>query len=256
MTSRSKYASIYGVVHEAIKSKIPRLHFKPEGWIEPSDPEFLDQFTAFLVSEGFNPQGLIFSGLDGTPVINGESLPRKKGIYAMNVAGWRSTFTQPGKHNPAMYADAYGIKCIGLYDRTQLAEAYLPKHARRDPIDEEYQDLVKPIDLVEPTISIDRLYDPPSTDVIDVGAERYEVPIDLIYRDEDFEIRDQDTSIEDALKGEDLVNLPLDYVIEEGVLHRNYPEDPDARPADALVGIVFFESFQPKRDRRGPRYRF
>ena len=233
--------------HEKQKPKVPELHLKFDTWVEPSDPEFLDALVELIANNGFNPDELVFSGFDGTPLLEGKPLKRNAGIYAMNLTGWRRTLNQPGKNNPAMYAGE--VPCIGLYDASQLAEVYLPKHHRKDPIDEDYQDLTTPIDLIDPTISVEQEYEPPTIERVEVGGEIYDAPIDPIYRDEAFEIRDNDRAIKDALKGENLADLPKGYIVEEGVVHRSYPDDPNASPEDALVGIVFFERFKPDSKR-------
>lgn len=109
--------------HEAIKQKIPQLHFKPEGYLSSGDAEFLDELKTFLEANGFDPGDLIYSGFDATEVAKGEPVPRHPFIFAMNEAAWRNA-VKYRETNPAGYAEGWETPCIGLYDRNQLAQAY------------------------------------------------------------------------------------------------------------------------------------
>jgi len=109
--------------YEAVRPKIPQLHFKAEGYISSSDVEFLEHFLNFLKDKGFKPEDLIFSGFDGTSVAKGESIQRHPIIFGMNEAGWREAIrTLEG--NPAEYAESWDTPCVGIYDKSQLAEVY------------------------------------------------------------------------------------------------------------------------------------
>jgi hypothetical protein len=106
---------------EKINKKIPEIRFKPEGYVSSSSEEFLDEFLEALKTRGFKPEDLIFSGFDGALPVQSESAPEH--IFGMNEAGWRGAI----KHfvsNPADYAEGWDTPCIGLYDRTDLAEIY------------------------------------------------------------------------------------------------------------------------------------
>lgn len=109
--------------HEALKQKIPKLHFKPEGYISSNSEEFLDAMLELLRAEGFDPDNLIYSGFDGTKAARGEEIPKYEYIFAMNEAGWREAIKKDDS-NPAEYADGWQTPCIGLYDRSQLAHVY------------------------------------------------------------------------------------------------------------------------------------
>jgi hypothetical protein len=109
--------------HEAIKPKIPEMHFKPEGYVSSGSDEFLEAFLDELKTNGYETKDLVFSGFDGTDVASGEEVPRHPYIFAMDVAGWR-TANRRVVENPATYAEGWKIPCIGLYDKNQLAEVY------------------------------------------------------------------------------------------------------------------------------------
>lgn len=109
--------------HEAVKHKIPELHFKPEGYASTGDAEFLDELLGMLRAKGFDPNSLVFSGFDGTSVARGETIPRHLSIFGMNENGWRKAIKEL-ESNPAEYAEGWDTPCIGLYDKSQLAEVY------------------------------------------------------------------------------------------------------------------------------------
>lgn len=106
---------------EKSKKKIPEIRFKPEGYVSSGSKEFLDGFLETLQAKGFEPENLVFSGFDGA--LPAKSEPASEHIFGMNEAGWRGAI----KHfvsNPADYAEGWDTPCIGLYDRTDLAEIY------------------------------------------------------------------------------------------------------------------------------------
>jgi hypothetical protein len=109
--------------HEALKQNIPHLKFIPEAYYSSSDPEFLDAFLELLRKNNFDPDQLVFSGFEGKDFVRGGEIPKYPYIFAMNEAGWREV-RRPGEQNPADYAQGWDIPCIGLYDKTQLAEIY------------------------------------------------------------------------------------------------------------------------------------
>lgn len=117
--------------HEEIAQKLPQLHFNPEGYVSPSDVEFMDQFFSMLRSNGYDPEGLVFSGLDGTKFARGEPVPRYQAIFAMNEAGWKKAI-KTHYQNPAQYAEGWETPCIGLYDKQQLAQVYSADHHIED----------------------------------------------------------------------------------------------------------------------------
>lgn len=121
--------------HEAPKPKIRELHFKPEGYTSSSDIEFLEEFLGFIKDKGFNPDKVVFSGFDGTPLVKGEPLPQHPSIYMMNEAAWRNSIKM-GISNPAEYADGWEVPCVGLYEREQLAHVYSSKMHLDDPIED------------------------------------------------------------------------------------------------------------------------
>ena len=45
--------------------------------------------------------------------------------------------------------------------------------------------------------------------------------------------------LSDIIPGSPIVDLPKDKHVEEVVIHKDYPANPDASPMDALVGIVY-----------------
>jgi hypothetical protein len=47
--------------------------------------------------------------------------------------------------------------------------------------------------------------------------------------------------ITDIVPGDALAGRPSSEVVNEVVIHKDYPQNPDASPADALLGIVVFE---------------
>lgn len=109
---------------EALKSKIPELHFEPEGYTTSGDPEFLDQLLEYLRSSGYDPDNLLFSGIEGKEISGGKDIPRHGGVFAMNQAGWRKALNLK-EANPAMYAAKKAdVPCIALYDRDQMAHIY------------------------------------------------------------------------------------------------------------------------------------
>lgn len=108
---------------ELVKEKTPELRFKPEGYISTGNPEFLDELLSMLRGRGFDPDNLVFSGFDGTNLARGEVMPRHPTIFGMNEAGWRKAIKKLDS-NPAEYAEGWDMPCIGLYDRSQLAEVY------------------------------------------------------------------------------------------------------------------------------------
>lgn len=95
----------------------------PEGYWSPADATFLDTLKDAIIAHGLEPDQLVFSGFDGTEIKTNKTLPRHHHIFAMDEAGWREAI---GRHeqNPAQYAMDYDTPCIGLYDRSQLAEPY------------------------------------------------------------------------------------------------------------------------------------
>lgn len=109
--------------HEKPKQRIPEVEFKSEGYVSSADVEFLDKFLETLKAKGFEPDELVFSGFDGTSTTKGEAIPRHSSIYGMNEAGWRKAIKELDA-NPAEYAEGWDTPCIGLYDKSQLAEVY------------------------------------------------------------------------------------------------------------------------------------
>lgn len=162
--------------------KIPHLHFKPEQIVTEDDPEYFDELLQFLKSRGYDTKNLLYCGFDGKDIAKGEPVPKYPFIYAMNEAGWREALRL---HSETPTAHAFGgeMPVLGLYDRTQLADAR--PHG-----------------------------------------------IDL---DEDYSERIEHAEIE---KRENLSDLPADKIIDETVVHKDYP---DASPTDALLGIVFLD---------------
>ena len=110
--------------HETTEQKkITKLHFRPEGYPSSGDVEFLTSFLEKIRASGFEPDNLIFSGFDGTPVTRGKTIPRHLSIFGMNEAGWRNAI-KGLDDTPADYAEGWDTPCIGLYDKFQLAEVY------------------------------------------------------------------------------------------------------------------------------------
>jgi len=108
--------------HEAIKQKnILKVQFSPEIYISSSDVEFLDEFLKELRQCNLDPDDLVFSGFDGKQAAAGENIPVYPYIFAMNETGWRNALKYRD-YNPAQYAEEWEIPCIGLYDKSQLAE--------------------------------------------------------------------------------------------------------------------------------------
>jgi hypothetical protein len=178
--------------HEAPKHKIPQLHFQPEQFATEDDPEFFDELLLFLQDHKYDTDNLLYSGFDAQELIMGRGIPKYDVIYAMNEAGWRKAL-KLRTENPASHAFGAKVPALGLYDRTQLAEA-------------------RPHGMVQD---------------LDSYSERI-----------------GHSEIE---KRESLTDLPADRVIEETVVHKDYP---GASPTDALLGIVFLQPFgsKPARD--------
>lgn len=118
--------------HERRKQKnIRQLRFKPEGYVSPGDTEFLDELLDTLKASGFDPEGLVFSGFDGTEAAKGQPMPKYSYIFAMNEAGWKAA-VKDHEENPAEYAEGWDTPCIGLYDRGQLTHVYSSNIDQKD----------------------------------------------------------------------------------------------------------------------------
>ena len=193
--------------HEAVKQKIPELHFKPEGYISSDSAEFLDEFLGFLRSKGLDPESLVFSGFEGKSIAKGEPLPRDPSIYGMNEAGWREAI-RLHEENPAGYAKGWYVPCIGLYDRDQLSHLY-PHESVNHPINIEETGLTQ----------------------VEVGGNVYDV-------DGVPEFIDKRIEFTSADPGEPLANLPPDLLVKEEVAHIDFPE---GSPTDALVSLVYID---------------
>jgi hypothetical protein len=207
--------------------KLRELTFIAAEGLGADDPEFLSGFIGFLKSKGYDPDQLVFSGFDGTAVKKGQPLERKPGIFAMNLAGWETTFTgsEGAVNNPAQYAEDYeglGAPAIGLFDKNQLAEAY------------SHESMDVPPNLVGTHSSNDLSFQgaPIKFDQAEPGyesegnAESYE------------ELMDERIEFKNVEMGEHLAAMPPDRPVTEGVVHINYP---DGSPIDALLGVVFLE---------------
>lgn len=110
-------------MHEAVKPKIPEIHFMPEGYVDPDGPEFLEQLLQKLREVGFDITNLVFCGVDGALIYSQDgSIEKPNAIFAMNETGWRDAITK-GVITPAGYVkkDA-DVPCIALYDARHLAE--------------------------------------------------------------------------------------------------------------------------------------
>jgi hypothetical protein len=112
--------------HEALKQKIPEIHFKPEGYVHLDDNDFLEQFTTELTKEGLDPGKLVFRGADATNIFESDgSFKRPPGIFAMDEPTWKREAEKSfGETTPAGYTKFAETPCILLYDLQQLAEAY------------------------------------------------------------------------------------------------------------------------------------
>ena len=108
---------------ESLKHRVRKMHFKPEGYVSSGDIECLKIFLEKIGAWGFEPDDLVFSGFDGASILRGEPIPQHPSIYAMNEAGWRMAI-KGLEANPAEYAEGWETPCIGLYDKSQLAEVY------------------------------------------------------------------------------------------------------------------------------------
>lgn len=151
--------------HEAPKQKVPELHFQPEGYVDPDDVEFLEQFLAWLEAQNIPTENLVFTGLDGDKLYDRDgSMRRPQALFGMNQTGWRHAI-ETRQTTPAGYVkkDA-DVPLIALFDANQLME---PKtysiHQDEDylspaeivdinPGKPEDQKLVTPDDLVDEVV--------------------------------------------------------------------------------------------------------
>lgn len=114
--------------------KFIEADFKPEGYVSDGSMEYFEQLSAALEKLGYDPKNLIYSGFDGTPLKHGWPPSKHPTIFGMNHTGWLRA-ARGTDNNPAEYALNWPIPCIGLYDRSQLAEAYtydLPEDLEED----------------------------------------------------------------------------------------------------------------------------
>lgn len=168
-------------------SKVPEIHFKPEGYVSTDDIEFLEQLVEKLRENGLNPDDLIYSGMDASHLYEADgTVKRPSAIFAMNETGWVRAAKSHGS-TPAGYAAGGNNPRIALYNRNQLAHAYSYKL---------HQD-----------------------------EKDYNAPI----------------TITDIVPGDALAGRPQSEVVEEVVIHKDYPQNQDASPTDALLGVVVFE---------------
>ena len=103
--------------------RMPKMHFRPEGYASSGAEDFLEGLLAELREKGYEPDDLVFSGFDGTAVARGEAVPRYPCIFVMNEAGWRQA-VKYREQNPADYAEGWETPCLGLYYRHQLVHVY------------------------------------------------------------------------------------------------------------------------------------
>ncbi|HEX5395445.1 MAG TPA: hypothetical protein VFW52_03800 [Candidatus Saccharimonadales bacterium] len=108
-----------------IPQELIKAEFKPDGYVSPSDPEYIEQFAAFLESLGLNPDDFIYSGFNGIGIKHGWPPDEHQVIFGMDLAGWQETYqTHHTENNPAEYASGQDAPCIGIYKLKELAKAY------------------------------------------------------------------------------------------------------------------------------------
>lgn len=109
---------------ETLKPKrLKEIDFRPEGYLSSGDSDYLDELIARLSQEGLSSGDLVYSGFDATDYLSGQPMPRHDYIFAMDEKGWREAVKFRAE-NPAQYAEGWKTPCIGIYDKSQLAQAY------------------------------------------------------------------------------------------------------------------------------------
>lgn len=108
---------------EKFTQPTPEFNFIPEGYVGPSDPEYLEQFLDFLKQQGIESSDVVFSGFDGINAAVGEEIPRYTHVNVMNEGGWREAI-EAKVWTPAKYAEGGHTPCIAVYDKHLLTSIY------------------------------------------------------------------------------------------------------------------------------------
>ena len=114
--------------HEATEIKtvpsLPKLYFKPEGYINVNDSEFLEQFSDYLKTQGLDPNHLLYSGTGAKTIFNNHgSLKMPDAIFAMNLPAWQNAIRRKIE-TPAGYAEDEEEPIIVLLNREECADVY------------------------------------------------------------------------------------------------------------------------------------